>query len=72
MLFNNAGTGAPPVPMEELTLARWQRVVDVNLTCAFLCTQQALRMMKRQVPRGGRIIDNGSISAQVPRPNSAP
>ena len=72
LLFNNAGTGAPPVPMEELTLAQWQRVVDVNITGAFLCTQQALRMMKAQQPQGGRIINNGSISAQVPRPNSAP
>ena len=72
VLFNNAGTGAPPVPMEELTLAQWQRVVDVNITGAFLCTQQALRLMKTQQPQGGRIINNGSISAQVPRPNSAP
>ena len=72
LLFNNAGTGAPPVPMEELTLAQWQRVVDVNITGAFLCTQQALRLMKAQQPQGGRIINNGSISAQVPRPNSAP
>lgn len=72
VLFNNAGTGAPPVPMEDLTLAQWQRVVDVNLTGAFLCTQGALRLMKSQRPRGGRIINNGSISAHVPRPNSAP
>jgi NAD(P)-dependent dehydrogenase (short-subunit alcohol dehydrogenase family) len=72
LLFNNAGTGAPPVPLEDLTLAQWQRVVDANLTGAFLCTQQAFRLMKAQQPRGGRIINNGSISAQVPRPNSAP
>ena len=72
VLFNNAGTGAPPVPMEELTFAQWQAVVDVNLTGPFLCTQQAMRMMKAQDPRGGRIINNGSISAHAPRPNSAP
>lgn len=72
LLFNNAGTGAPPVPLEELPLEQWQRVVDVNLTGAFLCTQHALRIMKGQSPPGGRIINNGSISAQVPRPNSAP
>ena len=72
VLFNNAGTGAPPVPMEELTFAQWQAVVDVNLTGPFLCTQQAMRMMKAQEPRGGRIINNGSISAHAPRPNSAP
>lgn len=72
LLFNNAGTGAPPVPMDELTLAQWQRVLDVNITGAFLCTQHAMRMMKTQAPRGGRIINNGSISAHVPRPNSAP
>src|SRR5882724_6244396 len=71
-LFNNAGTGAPPIAMEELTLAQWQRVVDTNLTGAFLCTQAALRTMKSQTPRGGRIINNGSISAHAPRPNSAP
>jgi NAD(P)-dependent dehydrogenase (short-subunit alcohol dehydrogenase family) len=72
LLFNNAGTGAPPVPLEDLTLAQWQRVVDANLTGAFLCTQQAFRLMKAQQPRGGRIINNGSISAHAPRPNSAP
>ncbi|WP_027172278.1 SDR family oxidoreductase [Methylobacterium sp. 10] len=72
LLFNNAGLFAPSVPLEELTLAQWQAVVDVNLTGAFLCTQGAFRMMKAQRPRGGRIINNGSISAQVPRPNSAP
>ena len=72
LLFNNAGTGAPPVPLEELSLEQWQRVVDVNLTGSFLCTQHAIRAMKRQRPPGGRIINNGSISAQVPRPNSAP
>src|SRR5689334_12898906 len=72
LLFNNAGTGAPPVPMENLTLAQWQAVVDTNLTGPFLCTQAALRLMKSQTPRGGRIINNGSISAHAPRPNSAP
>jgi NAD(P)-dependent dehydrogenase (short-subunit alcohol dehydrogenase family) len=72
LLFNNAGTGAPAVPLEELTVADWRRVVDVNLTAAFLCTQEAFRIMKDQDPRGGRIINNGSISAHVPRPNSAP
>jgi NAD(P)-dependent dehydrogenase (short-subunit alcohol dehydrogenase family) len=72
LLFNNAGTGAPPVPIEQLTLAQWQAVVDVNLTGAFLCTREAVRMMKDQTPRGGRIINNGSISAHAPRPNSAP
>jgi NAD(P)-dependent dehydrogenase (short-subunit alcohol dehydrogenase family) len=72
LLFNNAGTGAPPVPLEDLTFEQWSAVVDVNLTAAFLCIQQAFRIMKAQDPRGGRIINNGSISAQVPRPNSAP
>jgi NAD(P)-dependent dehydrogenase (short-subunit alcohol dehydrogenase family) len=72
LLFNNAGISAPPVPMEDLTYEQWQAVVDVNITGAFLCTQQAFRMMKSQEPRGGRIINNGSISAHVPRPNSAP
>ncbi len=72
LLFNNAGTGAPPVPIEELTLAQWRRVVDTNLTGAFLCTQAAIRAMKAQDPQGGRIINNGSISAHAPRPNSAP
>jgi NAD(P)-dependent dehydrogenase (short-subunit alcohol dehydrogenase family) len=72
LLFNNAGTGAPAVPLEDLTVDQWQRVVDVNLTGAFLCTREAFRLMKEQVPRGGRIINNGSISAYAPRPNSAP
>jgi len=70
LLFNNAGTGAPPVPLEELSLDHWKRVVDINLTGAFLCTQAAFRLMKDQDPRGGRIINNGSISAHVPRPRS--
>jgi NAD(P)-dependent dehydrogenase (short-subunit alcohol dehydrogenase family) len=72
LLFNNAGALARAVPMEELTLEEWQSVVDVNLTGAFLCTQQAISIMKQQEPRGGRIINNGSISAHVPRPYSAP
>jgi NAD(P)-dependent dehydrogenase (short-subunit alcohol dehydrogenase family) len=72
LLFNNAGVGAPAVPMEELTYAQWKMVVDANLTGAFLCAQGAIRIMKRQTPRGGRIINNGSISAHVPRPMSAP
>ncbi len=72
LLFNNAGTGAPPIPLEDLTYEQWKAVVDVNLTGAFLCTQEAFRVMKRQDPRGGRIINNGSVSAYVPRPNSAP
>jgi NAD(P)-dependent dehydrogenase (short-subunit alcohol dehydrogenase family) len=72
LLFNNAGRGAPPVPLEDLTFEQWQAVVDVNLTGAFLCTQHAFRVMKNQSPRGGRIINNGSISAHAPRPNSAP
>jgi NAD(P)-dependent dehydrogenase (short-subunit alcohol dehydrogenase family) len=72
LLFNNAGTGAPAVPLEELTVEQWRRVIDVNLTGAFLCTQEAFRRMKGQSPRGGRIINNGSLSAHVPRPNSAP
>ncbi|HRX79308.1 MAG TPA: SDR family oxidoreductase [Pirellulaceae bacterium] len=72
VLFNNAGIGAPPVPIEELTVEQWQAVVNVNLTGVFLCTQAAVRMMKSQTPMGGRIINNGSISAQAPRPNSAP
>ncbi len=70
VLFNNAGTGAPPVPLEDLSLEAWKRVVDVNLTGAFLCTQGAFRLMKAQDPRGGRIINNGSISAHAPRPRS--
>jgi NAD(P)-dependent dehydrogenase (short-subunit alcohol dehydrogenase family) len=72
VLFNNAGIGAPAVPLEEVTFDQWQAVVDVNLTGAFLCTQEAFRLMKAQDPRGGRIINNGSISAHVPRPFSAP
>ena len=72
ILFNNAGIGAPGVPMEELTLEQWQAVVDTNLTASFLCTQEAIKIMKNQDPRGGRIINNGSVSAHVPRPNSAP
>ena len=72
VLFNNAGSGAPPIPLEDLTPVQWQRVVDVNLTGVFLCLQQAFRVMKSQTPRGGRIINNGSISAHAPRPNSAP
>jgi NAD(P)-dependent dehydrogenase (short-subunit alcohol dehydrogenase family) len=70
LLFNNAGTGAPPLPLEDLSLEDWRRVVDVNLTGAFLCLQAAFRRMKAQDPQGGRIINNGSISAQVPRPRS--
>jgi len=72
LLFNNAGIGAPPVPLEDLTYEQWKTVVDINLTGAFLCTQEAFRIMKSQQPRGGRIINNGSISAHAPRPNSAP
>jgi NAD(P)-dependent dehydrogenase (short-subunit alcohol dehydrogenase family) len=72
LLFNNAGRGAPPIPMEDLTYEQWQAVVDVNLTGSFLCAQAAIRLMKRQSPSGGRIINNGSISAHVPRPRSAP
>ena len=72
LLFNNAGLGAPAVPLEELTLEQWQTVVDTNLTGPFLCTQEAFKLMKSQDPKGGRIINNGSISAYVPRPNSAP
>jgi len=72
VLFNNAGSGAPPVPLEDLTYAQWKAVVDANLTGTFLCIQGAFRMMKAQDPRGGRIINNGSISAHAPRPNSAP
>ena len=72
VLFNNAGTGAPAIPMDELTVAQWKAVVDVNLTAVFLCTQQAFKLMKAQSPRGGRIINNGSISAYAPRPFSAP
>jgi NAD(P)-dependent dehydrogenase (short-subunit alcohol dehydrogenase family) len=72
LLFNNAGVGAPGVPLDELTVDQWRSVVDTNLTGAFLCTQQAFRLMKSQTPKGGRIINNGSISAHVPRPQSAP
>jgi NAD(P)-dependent dehydrogenase (short-subunit alcohol dehydrogenase family) len=72
MLFNNAGMGTPAIPMEELTFEQWQAVVNVNLTGAFLCAQEAMRLMKAQAPRGGRIINNGSISADRPRPHSAP
>jgi NAD(P)-dependent dehydrogenase (short-subunit alcohol dehydrogenase family) len=72
LLFNNAGAGAPGVPLEDLTYEQWKAVVDVNLTGAFLCTQEAFKIMKAQEPRGGRIINNGSISAHAPRPNSAP
>jgi NAD(P)-dependent dehydrogenase (short-subunit alcohol dehydrogenase family) len=72
LLFNNAGTGAPPVPLEDLTVEQWRGVVDTNLTGVFLCIQQAFRIMKSQSPKGGRIINNGSISAYAPRPNSAP
>ncbi len=71
LLFNNAGIGAPPVPMEELTIEQWKKVVDVNLTGVFVCTQEAIKLMKSQTPRGGRIVNNGSISAHAPRPNSA-
>ena len=72
LLFNNAGTGAPPVPLEDVSFAHWQATLETNLTGAFLCTQQAFKIMKSQQPMGGRIINNGSISAHVPRPNSAP
>jgi NAD(P)-dependent dehydrogenase (short-subunit alcohol dehydrogenase family) len=71
-LFNNAGTGAPAIPMEDLSFAQWKTVVDANLTGSFLCAQAAIRIMKAQDPRGGRIVNNGSISAYAPRPNSAP
>jgi NAD(P)-dependent dehydrogenase (short-subunit alcohol dehydrogenase family) len=72
VLFNNAGTGAPALPMEDLSFEQWKAVVDVNLTAMFLCSQEAIRIMKSQDPRGGRIINNGSISAHAPRPYSAP
>jgi NAD(P)-dependent dehydrogenase (short-subunit alcohol dehydrogenase family) len=72
VLFNNAGINVPAIPMDELTSDQWQSVVNVNLTGSFLCAQQAMRLMKTQNPRGGRIINNGSISAYTPRPNSAP
>ena len=72
LLFNNAGIGAPAVLLEDLTPEQWRNVVDINLTGSFLCTQEAFKLMKSQEPRGGRIINNASISAHVPRPNSAP
>jgi NADP-dependent 3-hydroxy acid dehydrogenase YdfG len=72
VLFNNAGVNAPGVPLEELTVEQWKNVVDINLTGMFLCIQEAFRVMKDQNPKGGRIINNGSISAHAPRPNSAP
>jgi len=72
LLFNNAGSGAPPVALEDVTYEQWSSVVDSNLTGAFLCTQEAINLMKSQEPRGGRIVNNGSISAHAPRPNSAP
>lgn len=72
LLVNNAGSGAPAIPMEDLSFEQWNAVVSANLTGAFLCTQQALKIMKAQEPRGGRIINNGSISATTPRPHSAP
>jgi NAD(P)-dependent dehydrogenase (short-subunit alcohol dehydrogenase family) len=72
LLFNNAGRGAPAIAMEDLSFEQWNAVVGVNLTGAFLCAQEAIRMMKAQQPQGGRIINNGSISAHVPRPHSAP
>jgi NAD(P)-dependent dehydrogenase (short-subunit alcohol dehydrogenase family) len=72
LLFNNAGMGTPAIPMDELTFAQWSAAVGVNLTGSFLCAQHAMRLMKKQQPQGGRIINNGSISAHVPRPHSAP
>jgi NAD(P)-dependent dehydrogenase (short-subunit alcohol dehydrogenase family) len=72
VLFNNAGVSAPGVPMEDLTFEQWKNVVDINLTGSFLCAQEAIKIMKAQSPKGGRIINNGSISAHAPRPNSAP
>lgn len=72
VLFNNAGINVAAVPMDELDIADWKKVVDINLTGVFLCTQAAFRMMKKQTPMGGRIINNGSLSAHIPRPNSAP
>src|SRR5207302_3318005 len=72
VLFNNAGINAPGIPMEDLTHEQWSKVVAVNLTGAFLCAQEAIKLMKAQNPQGGRIINNGSISAHTPRPNSAP
>ncbi len=72
LLFNNAGVNAPGIPLEDLTAAQWRNVVDINLSGVFYCTQEAFKLMKSQSPRGGRIINNGSISAHAPRPNSAP
>jgi len=72
LLFNNAGLSAPAVPIDELSFDQWQAVIDVNLSGSFLCAQAAFKLMKAQLPRGGRIINNGSVSAQAPRPNSAP
>jgi NAD(P)-dependent dehydrogenase (short-subunit alcohol dehydrogenase family) len=72
VLFNNAGIGTPAIPMEDLSYEQWNAVVDANLTGSFLCAQEAIRIMKAQDPRGGRIINNGSLSAHVPRPHSAP
>ena len=72
LLFNNAGGGTPPMPLEDLTYEQWKAVLDVNLTGAFLCTQEAFKIMKNQTPMGGRIINNGSVSAHAPRPYSAP
>ncbi len=72
LLFNNAGMSAPAIPIDQLTYAQWQAVVDVNLTGSFLCAQAAFKLMKSQSPQGGRIVNNGSISAHAPRPNSAP
>ena len=72
VLFNNAGIGSPRMPMEEISLDDWQRVVDTNLTGSFLCTQEAIKIMKNQSPMGGRIINNGSVSSHVPRPGSSP
>ena len=72
LLFNNAGCGTPAMPLEDISVEQWRMVVDINLTGAFLCTQEAFRLMKTQAPRGGRIINNGSISAHAPRPFSAP
>jgi NAD(P)-dependent dehydrogenase (short-subunit alcohol dehydrogenase family) len=72
LLFNNAGVGARPLPLEDLPFEQWKKVIDINLNGAFLCTQEAFRIMKTQQPQGGRIINNGSISAHAPRPNSAP
>jgi NAD(P)-dependent dehydrogenase (short-subunit alcohol dehydrogenase family) len=72
VVFNNAGVGAPPIPLEDLTFEQWRTVVDINLSGVFYCIQEAFKVMKAQTPRGGRIINNGSVSAYAPRPNSAP